>query len=85
MQRSSEGCSLAQRMQLSSDGCSVGSSVGRVQRRSVGSAYGRSDFESRLGTTGRFFPPERTSSEEMERGLDKWRWLNVCMNVIITV
>jgi hypothetical protein len=35
------------------------------------------EFDSRLGTTGRCFPTEQTSDEEMERGLSKWRWLNV--------
>jgi len=45
----------------------------------------RPEFDSRLGTTGRFFPTEHKCNEEMERGLGEWRWMNVwyhCMNVI---
>jgi hypothetical protein len=34
-------------------------------------------FDFRLGTTGRCFPTEHTSDEEMERGLSEWQRINV--------
>jgi hypothetical protein len=42
------------------------------------------EFKSRVGTPGRFFPTERKSNEEMERGLGEWRWMTLldCINVI---
>jgi hypothetical protein len=44
-----------------------------VRRGSVGSASAC----CKAGTTGRFFPTEQTSDEEMKRGLSEWRWINV--------
>jgi hypothetical protein len=43
----------------------------------VGLLQGRPEFDSRLGTTGRFSPTELTSDEEMERGFSEWRRINV--------
>jgi hypothetical protein len=49
-----------------------------VKHDSVGSAgllYGRPEFESRLGTPGRF-SRSAASNEELERGLGEWSWMN---------
>jgi hypothetical protein len=40
-------------------------------------AEGRPEFDSRLGTTGKFSPTEHASDEDMERGFSEWRRMNV--------
>jgi hypothetical protein len=40
-------------------------------------AVRQAEFDSRLGTTGSFFPTELTSDEQMERGPGEWRRINV--------